>query len=116
MCGIFGIISKTKILKNDINKLAFHARQRGRDSSGLVYHVNENYEISRGDYDIKTLLAKRGNSKADFVMGHSRLITNGLGDNQPVVRDGMILIHNGIIVNNEQIWDQISFKRKFQID
>jgi len=49
-------------------------------------------------------------------MGHSRLITNGLTDNQPVVRDDICVLHNGIIVNDEELWLQLNVKRKFQID
>jgi len=33
-----------------------------------------------------------------MVMGHSRLITNGLEDNQPVVRDDVCVFHNGIVI------------------
>ena len=43
-------------------------------------------------------------------MGHSRLVTNGsqLNDlnNQPVVKDGIIGIHNGIIVNENELWSR----------
>lgn len=49
-------------------------------------------------------------------MGHSRLITNGLFDNQPVVRDGICLIHNGIIVNEQEVWDAVNLTPEFQID
>ena len=56
MCGIFGIISKTSVNKNHLNTLALHARQRGKDSSGIIYHQNESYLIKRENYDIKKLL------------------------------------------------------------
>ena len=49
-------------------------------------------------------------------MGHSRLITNGLNDNQPVIRDGVSVIHNGIIVNNDNIWKNLDVSRTLQID
>ena len=47
----------------------------------------------------------------NYVLGHSRLITNGLFDNQPVVRDGLILFHNGIVVNDKYIWSSIGIDR-----
>jgi glucosamine--fructose-6-phosphate aminotransferase (isomerizing) len=115
MCGIFGIISKQKINQNDLKFLSSHARQRGRDSSGLVHYTQNKYIIKRADYDIKRLVSKN-NIDSTFVLGHSRLITNGLHDNQPVVREGCFLIHNGIIVNSEEIWKRIDSKPKFQID
>lgn len=119
MCGIFGLISKNNETSNKhLQQLASHARQRGRDSSGLIFydqHANA-YLVKRADYDIKKLLKKHQNINTQVVMGHSRLITNGLGDNQPVVRDGMCLIHNGIIVNDQEIWNTLDVSRKFQID
>ena len=50
------------------------------------------------------------------VMGHSRLITNGLSDNQPVVYEDVCVLHNGIIVNHEAVWEQIDKPRKLEID
>ncbi|NVO02093.1 MAG: glucosamine 6-phosphate synthetase, partial [Bacteroidetes bacterium] len=116
MCGIFGIISNQNINNVHLRKLALHARQRGRDSSGLIYHDEQAYSIKRADYDINYLLKKQGKLQTNVVMGHSRLITNGLSDNQPVVRDGICVIHNGIIVNEEDVWDSLNLERLFQID
>lgn len=116
MCGIFGIISNQTISNNHLQELGLHARQRGRDSSGLIYYNNESYIVKRADYDIKKLLQKYRKLNTSVVMGHSRLITNGLSDNQPVVRDGISLIHNGIIVNDDEIWEELKVERKFKID
>jgi glucosamine--fructose-6-phosphate aminotransferase (isomerizing) len=116
MCGIFGIIAKSNINQEHLSQLAHHARQRGRDSSGLIIHSGDKYKVTRADYDIKRLLQKQGKISTDFVMGHSRLITNGLGDNQPVVRGGIVVIHNGIIVNDEAIWQDLPIERSLQID
>ena len=116
MCGIFGIISDHNINSSHLWKLALNARQRGKDSSGLIYYKDENYLVTRADYDINQLLKKYKNIKTQVVMGHSRLITNGLSDNQPVVRDGICLIHNGIIVNDNDIWENLKIERLFQID
>jgi hypothetical protein len=116
MCGIFGIISKTRVDKNNLLFLALHARQRGRDSSGLIYQKNSIYQINRADYDIKKLISEVKPFESPFVFGHSRLITNGLLDNQPVVRDDVCVIHNGIIVNDLDIWGEIKSERKLEID
>ena len=116
MCGIFGIISESKINRDHLNKLAYHARQRGRDSSGIMYYNDNNYEVKRADYDIKILLKKYSKINTQIIMGHSRLITNGLSDNQPVIREGIGVIHNGIIVNEEEVWENIDIEKKYQID
>jgi glucosamine--fructose-6-phosphate aminotransferase (isomerizing) len=116
MCGIFGIISKKSVNKNHLNTLALHARQRGQDSSGIIYHQNESYLIKRENYDIKKLLNHLKPLDTNIVMGHSRLITNGLNDNQPVIRDDVIVIHNGIIINTDKIWKSLYLSRTLQID
>ncbi|NLW44481.1 MAG: glucosamine 6-phosphate synthetase [Syntrophomonadaceae bacterium] len=116
MCGIFGIISDREVNKEHLRILALHSRRRGRDTSGLVYYENNGYKIVRADYDIMQLLNKVNWSGSNVVMGHSRLITNGLLDNQPVVRDGIFVIHNGIIVNEQKIWESLNLQRHFQID
>lgn len=116
MCGIFGIVSNIKINDKDLKKLALHSKRRGIDSSGLVFFEKGIYKIKRSDSEIGKILKEEKWSKSKIVMGHSRLITNGLFDNQPVVRDGMFVIHNGIIVNENDVWREINIERKFQVD
>jgi hypothetical protein len=115
MCGIFGQISKSKINKQNLKKLVKHSKQRGKDSSGIIYFEN-GYKINRSDVDIEKLLNKINPYDYKLVLGHSRLITNGLEDNQPVVRENICIIHNGIIVNENEVWDKLSVKRKYNID
>lgn len=116
MCGIFGIIAEDKVDLNHLQQLAHHARQRGRDSSGLMTHDKDGYLVKRADYDIKRLLKRQGPLNTGFAIGHSRLITNGLADNQPVVREDIVVIHNGIIVNDDAVWQSLPLERKLQID
>ena len=116
MCGIFGQISQSKINRKKLDKLVKHSEQRGVDSSGLIYNNNNKYKIYRADYNIKKLIKSVMPYDSNIVLGHSRLITNGLNDNQPVVRGDICVIHNGIITNEKNIWDQLSVERKYQID
>lgn len=116
MCGIFGVVSQSPKASGDLPILAHHAEQRGRDSSGLVVSRDEGYDVQRADFEIEKLLRKVRIGETRLVMGHSRLITNGLGDNQPVVRDGIIVIHNGIVVNYEAIWPKLNKIRELQVD
>lgn len=116
MCGIFGVIAAASVDKKNFEALALHARQRGRDSSGLIYHNLGKYKVDRADYDISRLLKKVNTQFFDVIFGHSRLITNGLADNQPVIRDDICVLHNGIIVNDAEIWTQINLVRQLEID
>ena len=116
MCGIFGQISRYEINQENFNKLVKHSEQRGIDSSGLIYYKNNKYEIARADYNIEKLLKKVKPYDSKIALGHSRLITNGLGDNQPVIRDNICAIHNGIIVNEKEVWEKLTVQRKYKID
>ena len=93
------MVSNTLVDKPKLKQLVKHSKQRGKDSSGLVYYENKGYKINRADYDVEKLLSNVKPYNSQVVLGHSRLITNGLGDNQPVVRGNICAIHNGIIVN-----------------
>lgn len=118
MCGIFGVVSNNNVIASDFYFLVNHAQQRGQDSSGVVYFddANKKYIIHRADYPVVKLMKQVKPNLGRFAMGHSRLITNGLADNQPVLKDNVCVIHNGIILNDKAIWEQINKKRELQID
>lgn len=117
MCGIFGKISKNRVEKNNILLLAKHSKQRGMDSSGLIHFQNSNYVIDKADFDIEKLIKKANPFNSNIVLGHSRLITNGLNDNQPVIKKNLCAIHNGIITNEKKIWENLkNQKKEFKID
>lgn len=115
MCGIFGEVSTSIVNMKDISQLSNFARRRGVDSSGLIYLKN-GYQILRANYDIRSLLKETDHVKTSIILGHSRLVTNGLNDNQPVFRDGVVVIHNGIVTNENEVWSSLTFERKFIID
>ena len=116
MCGIFGIVNQAPASLKDLPLLAKHAEQRGRDSSGIVIATENMFDVLRADFQLGKLLRNYKSIETRMVMGHSRLITNGMADNQPIVRDGIIAIHNGIIVNHESIWSRLKKSRELQVD
>ena len=89
MCGIFGYIGAEPLATNDVDYLVTHSQIRGRDSSGLIVHQGERYIAAKADFSITKLLKKVPLKGHSVFFGHSRLITNGFGDNQPVIRDGL---------------------------
>jgi len=140
MCGIFGILTKKEASYQDyhiaslLKNLALLSEARGKDSSGLVIR-DENefmFTIIKGPVAISDLLANHTVKRLEFLnnqnykngfagFGHARLVTNGtqLDDinNQPVVKNGIIGIHNGIIVNADKLWRENSdLSRKYEID
>ncbi|MDC1135637.1 glucosamine 6-phosphate synthetase [Alphaproteobacteria bacterium] len=120
MCGIFGIIAKsnTTIDRKDALSLISAARQRGKDSSGFLYESSKENSInaSRADFDIAELFQKMNVKETNILFGHSRLITNSDIDNQPVIQNDIAVLHNGIIVNTNEIWKSLDVKPKLKID
>src|ERR1035437_1760964 len=142
MCGIFGIIVKENsgrsetFIKNGLQNLAEVSIARGQDSSGIVFKNNDKNEFSlvKGDIPITKLLKDNAflqklnealslckGGQCFQAMGHARLVTNGSQlieeNNQPVVKDGIIGIHNGIIVNADKLWQEnTDLKREYEID
>jgi hypothetical protein len=52
----------------------------------------------------------------NLFFGHSRLVTNGTGDNQPVSREQVLVLHNGIVVNEAAIWKELGKKPELEVD
>jgi len=116
MCGIFGIVgNKNKISSSDLKALAILSRERGKDSSGFLIY-NKQYSIRKFNIDIKKIIGEVLPDIGNLVIGHSRLITNSTTDNQPVLRDDVVCIHNGIIINFKEIFLKYQLDRKLKID
>lgn len=142
MCGIFGLITKpnsnfpSKSIAIILQNIARFSEIRGKDSSGIAFRIvqQDTIDVIKGDIPIRQLLQstefsnslqkslesyKHGNGFAAF--GHARLVTNGSQlqevNNQPVIKDGILTIHNGIITNVDQLWDDYAeLKREYLID
>jgi glutamine---fructose-6-phosphate transaminase (isomerizing) len=115
MCGIFGIISEKNINLSDLAILAKNARQRGKDSSGFLEFDGSKFSINRYDFDLKKTV-KKVDKKNKIIIGHSRLVTNSMVDNQPVIKHNISVIHNGIVVNFEDLFKKFKFKQDLKID
>lgn len=142
MCGIFGLLIKpgtdfpVKSIGQTLVKVATFSEARGKDSSGIAFRNSSTHRINviKGDIPVKDLLKseifvqnlntsieayQKGEGFAAF--GHARLVTNGSQlhevNNQPVLKDDMIIIHNGIIVNVDELWEKHQLlERKYSID
>jgi asparagine synthetase B (glutamine-hydrolysing) len=145
MCGIFGIVAKKKANIEEkklyclFSDLSLISEARGKDSSGLVtkHYSTKSYNVVKGPVPVAKLLKSEKASgildlslkeyfnietTSSFVsFGHSRLVTNGSQinehNNQPVIKEGLIGVHNGIIVNVDEIWSQHKdIRREYDID
>lgn len=106
MCGVYAIFQKNQGLhRSEVKHLARTAQTRGVDSAGLVYRVGNEVKVKKRDCGSSELLTMTEDYHlSSFVAGHSRLVTNDVTHNQPVVSEDMIVIHNGIITNYESVW------------
>jgi glutamine---fructose-6-phosphate transaminase (isomerizing) len=142
MCGIFGVITKeesiysNKFLRKSLLKLAKLSETRGKDSSGLctLNHKDNSFDIIKGPIPANQLVkrdkvkntldnvfSKENDNKLKLAFGHARLVTNGTqledANNQPVIKDDIICIHNGIVVNVDELWKKHpSLVRENEID
>ena len=138
MCGIFGIITKkdnvanVSIIRRDWSTLNVLSSSRGKDSSGGVFYdeIQRSISVVKGDVPVtalmknenwKVALEKAIHSTRTMAIGHTRLVTNGTqlenSNNQPVIKSGGLLVHNGIIVNHEDLWNtNKELQQEFEID
>ena len=122
MCGIFGVIQgsnktiKDVLTKKEFNFFLKHAEVRGRDSSGYVTLDANKLKVTKRDLKLTSVLDYKAIKNSPLCFGHSRLITNGSKDNQPLVMSENILIHNGIVVNVDQVFENNDYERKLEID
>lgn len=134
MCGILGFSKKKDSVIDDVGverilkHLYSSSEVRGHDSSGIAVVrekeilVNKRaisaYKYIRTGTYKKLLKDPLG---INAVIAHARMETNGSfsksENNQPVVKDGLLSVHNGIIVNDKELWEKNpKIKREYEVD
>ena len=95
-------------------QVGFSFQATGRESSGLLIHdaSSSPFEVHKTDYRITCLHGELDSRTIKLMIGHSRMVTNEIADNQPVLRDEFVVFHNGIIVNADEIWPTIPQEKK----
>ena len=128
MCGIFGFSGNSKIAGSElqlIKALLILSESRGKEACGLSIETNSEINYLKAPIPASDLIktsnfnlqvSKSLGINFKTVIGHSRLVTNGYeqdnNNNQPVVKNGIIAIHNGIIVNDKTLWNLIGHENK----
>ena len=135
MCGILGILSvkNSNLSESEFvkvsNKLFQLSESRGKEASGLAIIKDNNLVIQKSPLKprdfIKTSPYKniiKEVSKNDYrsLIGHARLVTNGYeqenSNNQPFSRLDYTGVHNGIIVNTDELERSSKIKRDSKLD
>lgn len=134
MCGIAGVV-RPKDSKFDLRharslfeEIMLQSQIRGKDSSGLAVVQEDLIDVYKDMVQAKELLKDQlartilDKLHSQFIaIGHSRMETNGSfymnHNNQPVIKDGCVVIHNGIVVNDQDVWTKLpGLKREFEVD
>jgi len=121
MCGIFGFVSPqihtTESPKRVLDGMFRLSETRGREAAGIALFGNGKVQVLKearaaSDFtqsDIYTRTLVHFSDAPLAAIGHSRLVTNGSMEenenNQPVVTDRTVGIHNGIVVNVDELWN-----------
>lgn len=140
MCGIFGIISKSnseisvKALERASLKAFEESERRGKDSSGAMSVNSRRIALvkssQRSKHLVKSIEFKNllEESLVEYVdtgkfafFGHTRMATHGSSEvsenNQPIISNQSVVLHNGIIVNLDEIYGlDFGLNRKLEVD
>lgn len=141
MCGIFGFVSDRPQGMDETSKLTARlfelSESRGKEASGLtiIPTAAQDLFVMRSPKPASALLrtseyksvfrrALHADERRDAGMalfGHTRLVTNGAQtraeNNQPVVYQGGVIVHNGIIVNVDALWAKNpDLERRSEVD
>ncbi len=137
MCGIVGVYglkpsSSASSVQKLIDRLLVAAESRGKEAAGVAVETSTDLRIYKTAVRATRMLKepayrdlwrdiRNGDTSIQAVVGHSRLVTNGseacAANNQPVFRDGIAVIHNGIITNVDALWSRYSFlDRQSEVD
>jgi glucosamine--fructose-6-phosphate aminotransferase (isomerizing) len=140
MCGIFGVMigKEARLGLRDLDallsRLFLLSESRGKEAAGLAVRRGDSLRVHRQAVAASAML--RSKAYRDFlaeavgpdeppaglaVIGHSRLVTNGsqLRDenNQPCAAEGLAVVHNGIIVNDADLWHRFpELARRSEVD
>lgn len=134
MCGIFGLAFvpaqglERKSAEVLLARLLHYSESRGKEAAGVAFLLNDRIAVHRDsappsamtrtkeyrDFHSRcfddAFAAAGGTSSPVAIIGHSRLVTNGLqgilSNNQPVITDPIVLVHNGIVVNTDSLMRQ----------
>lgn len=137
MCGIFGLVNygdssyvKAGIFRAAVNKLLKEAERRGRDASGICVVTGEKAYMYKSNVQGSDLVQTVGYSDTirhishtnDFrsIIGHTRAQTKGSKlfnvNNHPIVANRVIGVHNGMIGNDDALFDMYKISRSGQVD
>ena len=147
MCAIFGLIFQNghKPLNSDkvktiIKRLFLENMSRGRDASGMAYVTGHDIAVVKTNAPANEFISMKEYAEAESkylnfendkinnnntlisILGHCRWKTKGTeknnDNNHPIVHKNIVGVHNGVIVNDDELFALFSEKieRRAEVD
>lgn len=145
MCAIFGLgflqghtVPNDEVIKDIIKKMFIKSMARGRTASGLAIISDKGIKVIKKDLPANLFITNQeveetlnsyvktssndSKNRLLSVIGHCRLKTKGSEynniNNHPIVRENAVGVHNGVILNDDSLFEKYSryFKRNGEVD
>lgn len=145
MCGIFGIVTGDRgsfsgaLLRCHLESLYKLSESRGKEASGIAVKQGDSIYLLKQPISASSMIRSASYrslvnrtiagasptapqiNRSLSLVGHSRLVTNGSQElninNQPVLKEGVVIVHNGIVVNEASLWRQHpEIQRLYEVD
>jgi hypothetical protein len=132
MCGITGYIvtkpEQAEQAKPYFTRLLIESAIRGDDATGMSF-INSKGKLKVYKKDINALQFTKSKKYRDilktetplYMIGHTRAGTQGLAsnnmNNHPIItKNGIAVVHNGIISNDDELFKHFEIERDAQVD
>ena len=132
MCGIIGVVYSQEggvdgqTAREDARRLLLLSESRGKEAAGMAVMSDQRTTVYKEPVPASVFVENKKfsdlfNTQTRAFIGHARLVTNGsmllAHNNQPVIVDDLIGVHNGIIVNDAKLWAQYpDLRRQYEVD
>ncbi len=123
MCGICAFISKSKHISFEIYDCLVALQHRGQDAAGIAICDSKVYNMRKGNGLVRDIFNNTNliNLFGFMGIGHTRYPTAGGAspkEAQPLyvpIPHGILLAHNGTLVNAEELKEKLNKKHKIHI-
>lgn len=130
MCGITGYITTrpntAHIAKSKMAGLLLASQVRGDDACGIAFVKNEKLQVIKDGVKASLFVESKEFKQAidknspNIMIGHTRAKTQGSflnnKNNHPLFSEGIAIVHNGMISNDDEVFKNFKLKRDGEVD
>lgn len=128
MCGISGVYCRgdQRLTPPELHKLLLANEWRGRDASGVAWLGSHGIMYIKRPLKASEFIAELGTARweeiaqSPIVLLHTRAKTKGSSaqeeNNHPVVGFNWVVTHNGVIMNDDDLFDTFRAERFAEVD